>query len=116
MQLTKEFSMRFRNMYMIFGGILVLILLTVTDPDQGLIRNLPFGAGTLLTITILAKGILGSGLLYVTRKAMFDYEVADLESIGKDARRTPEGAGLYAISIALQTVAYALIILGVFNV
>jgi hypothetical protein len=88
----------------------------LVDPDSGLVRQLPFGGGAVTTLVYMAKGILGSALLYVTRKAMFDYPEADLQSIGRDARRTPEGAALYAISIGLQTIAYAIIIALVMNV
>lgn len=101
---------RFRNMYVGLGCALVVLLLILVDPDSGLVRQLPFGAGAVVTLVYMAKGILGSSLLYVTRKAMFDYPEADLRSIAIDARRTPEGAGFYAISIAIQTLAYAIIL------
>ena len=110
MPTEKQPLFRFRNMYLGLGGSLVILLLILVDPDSGLVRQLPFGAGAVVTLVYMAKGILGSALLYVTRKAMFDYPEADLQSIGRDARRTPEGAALYAISIAIQTLAYAIIL------
>lgn len=106
----KRSIFRARNIYVGLGCLLVVILLILVDPDHGLIRQLPFGAGAMVTLVYMAKGILGSSLLYITRKAMFDYPEADLRSIARDARRTPEGAGYYAISIAIQTLAYAIIL------
>lgn len=110
MAVEKQPIFRFRNLYLVIGVIFVTLLLILVDPDSGLVRQLPFGAGAVVTLVYMAKGILGSALLYVTRKAMFDYPEADLQSIGRDARRTPEGAGMYAISIAIQTFAYAIIL------
>lgn len=116
MAVTKSPFFRVRNLYLGLGCLLVILLLILVDPDSGLVRQLPFGGGAVTTLVYMAKGILGSALLYVTRKAMFDYPEADLQSLGQDARRTPEGAGLYAISIGLQTIAYAIIIALVMNV
>lgn len=116
MAVEKPTLLRVRNLYLVLGCMLVILLLVLVDPDSGLVRQLPFGGGAVTTLVYMAKGILGSALLYVTRKAMFDYPEADLQSIGRDARRTPEGAALYAISIGLQTIAYAIIIALVMNV
>lgn len=116
MAVEKQSILRVRNLYLVLGCFLVILLLILVDPDSGLVRQLPFGSGAVTTLVYMAKGILGSALLYTTRKAMFDYPEADLQSIGRDARRTPEGAGLYAISIALQTIAYSIIIALVMNV
>lgn len=116
MAVEKSSLLRVRNLYLVLGCMLVILLLVLVDPDSGLVRQLPFGGGAVTTLVYMAKGILGSALLYATRKAMFDYPEADLQSIGRDARRTPEGAGMYAISIGLQTIAYAIIIALVMNV
>ena len=36
--------MRFRNVFLGIGSLLVVAVLLLSDPDSGLIRNLPFGA------------------------------------------------------------------------
>ncbi len=108
--------MRFRDLYVVFGSILTLVLLTVTDPDLGWVANLGIGAGTINSLVFLFKGTLGCTLLYVTRKAMMDYPVADFEELGKRAQLSPEGAGYYAIAIAIKTLAFAIVIIGAFNV
>lgn len=108
--------MRFRDLYVIFGSILTVILLVLSDPDLGLVQNLGIGAGTINTLVFLFKGILGCALLYITRKAMQDYPEADFQNLGSRARATPEGAGLYAVANAIMTLAYAVVIIGAFNV
>lgn len=108
--------MRFRDLYVIVGTITTILLLFISDPDSKLIQNLGGFASTIIVLTIIAKGILGAALLYVTRKAMFDYKVADFAKLGENATRTPEGAGLYAIAIAIMTVAFAIVLVGAFVV
>lgn len=108
--------MRFRNIYIVLGSLLTLALLILTDPDTALIQNLGMGAGTVNSLVFLFKGILGSTLLFVTGKAMMDYKVADFEQLGERAQLTPEGAGKYAIAIALRHIAFAIVIVGAFSV
>ena len=108
--------MRFRNLYVIVGSFTTLLLLFVSDPDAKLIQNLGGFASTIIVLTIIAKGILGAALLYVTRKAMMDYPIADFQKLGENANRTPEGAGLYAIAMAIMTLAFAITIVGAFVV
>ena len=50
--------MRFRNIFLGLGSVLVLTILLLSDPDSGLVRNLPFGGGTLATLIILVSSIL----------------------------------------------------------
>ncbi len=108
--------MRFRDIYVIVGTITTILLLFVSDPDAKLIQNLGALAGPVVVLTIIAKGILGAALLYVTRKAMFDYPIADFGKLGENASRTPEGAGLYAIAIAIMVVGFAIVLVGAFIV
>ena len=102
--------MRYRSMYAIGGFILVIALWLLTDPDLGLITNLSFGAGIIATLVLLSKGILGPTLLYLTRKAMFDYDAADLETLGKKAMEHPIGAAIFALAISMMCVAFAVVI------
>ena len=98
--------MRFRYVYMGLGTLFVAILLTITDPDLGIITELPFGATFIANLAILTKSIIYVAMLHVSRKALFDY--LDLEDYFKEAIKTPEGSsgalnatGLYAFAIAI---------------
>lgn len=102
--------MRFRNIFAIFGFFLVIGLWLLTDPDLGLITQLPFGAGLIATLVLLSKGVLGPTLLYLTRKAMFDYHVADMEALGKKAMEHPTGAAIFALAISVMCLAFAVVI------
>lgn len=99
---------RFRSTFIWILGSLVLLLSLLTDPDTGLIRELPFGAGTVATMVIMTRGILYAGLLHFTRKGLMDY--FDLEEAWDEAKKSPQGAGLYAIGAGLYTIAMALVI------
>lgn len=100
--------MRFRKVYMGLGTLFVILISLMTEPKTGLIRELPFGAGTVATIVILLKGILYAGLLHVTRKGLADY--FDMEEAIKKAMETSEGAGRAAMAMAVYTVAMAIVI------
>lgn len=101
--------MRFRNIFIGIGSLLVIILLLLSDPDGGLVQNLPFGAGTLSIIIILVISILYVGLLHFSRKALLDY--LDLEELFNKAKLTPEGSGLAIIGIGLIMVSVSIVIL-----
>ena len=101
--------MRFRNIFIGIGSLLVIILLLLSDPDGGLVQNLPFGAGTLSTIIILVISILYVGLLHYSRKALLDY--LDLKELFNKAKLTPEGSGLAIIGIGLIMVSVSIVIL-----
>ena len=107
-------GMRFRNMYMIFGTALVVLLWIISDPDLGAIKDLPFGSGAIAMLIFMSKGVIASTLLYVTRKGMMDYDTADFEELGKAAKFDPQGAGQYAIAVSIQTLAFAVVIVGAF--
>lgn len=101
--------MRFRHAFMGIGGILVLLILLLTDPQNQLITNLPFGAGTLAILIILLSSLLYITVLHLSRKALFDY--IDMEEYFKKAILTPEGAGMALIAVGLAMVSIAVVIL-----
>lgn len=100
--------MTFSRIYMVLGGLLVLIVLLLSDPDSGLIQNLPIGAGTVTTLIILLTSILYVGMLHLSRKALLDY--INLKEFFQQALRTPEGSGLALIGIGLIMVAISIVI------
>ena len=101
--------MRFRNVFLGIGSALVTTVLIMSDPDSVLVRNLPFGAGTLSFLIILVSSILYIGLLHFGRKALFDY--LDLEEYFKKAKMTSEGSGSALIAVGLFSIAIAIVIL-----
>jgi hypothetical protein len=100
--------MRFRHVYMALGSILVIILGLLSDPDTGLIQNMPFGASILASLIILSKAVLYVALLHLSRKALMDY--IDLEVYAKEAIKTPEGSAQLTIAVSIYTLAAALVI------
>jgi len=102
-------NIRFRNVFLGIGGFLTLLVLLMSDPDGGLIKNLPFGAGTLSILIVLVSSILYIGVLHLGRKSLIDY--INLEQYFKKALLTPEGAGLALIGVGLMMVSIALVIL-----
>lgn len=101
--------MRFRHVFLGIGSFLVVNLLLLSDPDGGLVQNLPFGAGTISTLIILVTSILFVALLHVARKSLFDY--LDLEVYFRKALMSPEGAGMALIGVGLAMVSIAVVIL-----
>lgn len=105
--------MRFRNIYMGIGSILVLLIWVLTDPQLGFVQNMSFGASTIATVVLLLKTVLYAGVLHVTRKALMDY--LDLEAFFKKAIQSPEGAGSATIAVALIYIAIAITIYAAVN-
>jgi hypothetical protein len=101
--------MRFRHVFMGVGGALITLILVLTDPQNHVITNLPFGAGTLATLIVLFTSILFVGVLHLARRAIIDY--VDLQKYFERALLTPEGAGAALIGVGLMMVAIAIVIL-----
>ena len=105
----KAYLMRFRYWYMIIGGILVTLLLLLSDPDLGIIAGLPFGGHTVATFVFLSKTVLYAAILHITRKGLTDY--LDLEAIAKKAVENPVGAGLLSVAVSVIMLSIAILIL-----
>lgn len=100
--------MRARNMYILGGGFLLIVLMLIADPDTGLLQDLPFGAGAIATFIILFKSVLYVGMLHYSRKALFDY--IDLEEVFKQGMKTSEGASRIGMAISLAMIAISIVI------
>lgn len=100
--------MRFRFVFLGIGSILTLLVLLLSDPDGGLVQNLPFGSATLSLLIVLVSSILFIGLLHLARKALLDY--IDLEQYFKKALLSPEGAGYAIIGIGIMMLSVAVVI------
>ncbi len=65
--------MRFRDIFLGLGSLLVLALLFLTDPAANVIGQLPIGASTINVLINLVISLLYVGLLHCSRKALVDY-------------------------------------------
>lgn len=94
--------MRYRHTYMYAGSLFVIFIWFLSDPDVGIIQNLPLGASTVATVLILLKSFLYVTVLHMSRKALIDY--IDLEEYFKKAKQSAEGAGLAIVGVGLITI------------
>ena len=83
--------LRFRNIFMIGGTLIVLLYLFVSDPNGGNM-TLPF-------LGKLATPIVAVWFAHLARRALFDY--ADMELLLKKARETATGAGLAFVGLCI---------------
>jgi hypothetical protein len=100
--------MRFRNVFLGIGALLVILILMLTDPSTGAVRQLPFGAGALATLVTLFVAILYVGFLHISRKGLLDY--IDVQVFFEKALETPQGAGLALIAVGLYTIAFSIVV------
>lgn len=100
--------MRFRHVFMGIGSLLIILILTLTDPQNNVITNMPFGAGTLATLIVLWTSVLYVALLHVSRRSLLDY--LDLQRVIEKAMLTPEGAGMVAIAVGLIMISISIVI------
>ena len=101
--------MRFRNLYIGVGSLLVLLIVFLTDPSVGVVAQLPVGSGTVGLIVNMLVSMWFVGLLHFSRKAILDY--LDLEEFFKQAIKSPEGAAQAMIAVGLMMVAIAIVVL-----
>lgn len=98
---------RFRHLYMGLGSLFVVLTWIITDPDAGIISQLPIGASTVATLIILLKSVLYVGMLHISRRALFDY--LNLSEYFDMAKRTSQGAGLAMIAISVVMLAISVV-------
>lgn len=101
-------KLRFRNIYMVFFSIVVLLAAFFSDPDNGFIQNMPMGAGFLATLLVLTKAVIYVTLLHISRKALFDY--IDLEEFFNQAKTSPTGSGLALVAVTIAMVSISILI------
>lgn len=102
-----------RSVGMFLGFWFCVSFLLMIDPDNGFITKLHIGSGIISYLANISMAFVAVAVLYLFRKIMHNYPVANTEELGKKAMQDPVGAGLYAISMAIFTLAYAVIILAV---
>lgn len=100
--------MRFRDIFLGVGSLLVIILVLLSDPSVGVIAQLPFGSSTLGLFLNIVISLFYIGLLHFSRKALIDY--IDLEAFFKKAYETSQGAALALIGVGIIMLSISLVI------
>lgn len=101
--------MRFRDLFIGVGSLLVVLFLLISDPESKLIQHLPFGAATIGVILNITIAVLLMGPLHYGRKAFLDY--IDLQQFFTKASETATGAGLAIIGVGLISISISIVIL-----
>jgi hypothetical protein len=84
---------RHRSLFLFGGAALTAWLSYRSDPDHGL--------STLLGGLAIAQGIWAVAAAHWARKALMDYNEADMRSLFAAATKSPTGAGLALVAIAI---------------
>ena len=93
--------MRHRSLFLAGGALLALAASYFSDPDGGW--------STVLGGLSLIQGVWAIAAAHWARKALFDYDSADSESLFKKAAETPTGAGMGLIALAIVFVGLLLV-------
>lgn len=101
--------MRFRFVFLGLGSILTILLMVLLDPDMALVTNLPFGAGAVSMMVVVAISILYIAILHIGRKGLLDY--LDLETLFRQGPETADSASKKLIAVGLMMIAIAIAIL-----
>jgi hypothetical protein len=101
--------MRFRDIFLGIGSLLVFFLVFFSDPSVGLIAQLPFGSSTLGLIINIVISLFFVGVLHFSRKALIDY--IDLETFFKKSIESSQGAGMAIIGVGLIMVSISLVVI-----
>ena len=99
---------RFRNVYMIYFGIVVLLLMVFSDPDNGFIQQLPFGASTVATLVLMGRVVLYAALFHVTRRGLFDY--VNFRVLLEESLKGNVAAAIGALAICVAMIPIAMLI------
>lgn len=83
--------LRFRNLFMVGGSLIVMLYLFLSDPNGGNL-TIPF-------LAKLATPIIAVFFAHWARKALFDY--LDMGQLYRKARETATGAGLAFVGLCI---------------
>jgi hypothetical protein len=81
----------------------------VTDPDSGIITDLPFGVTLAMSLEIFVTASLGFILIEIVAGVFRNSKVSEYELI-EMALQSPEGAGKMFLAKAIYVLAYAIIV------
>jgi len=84
---------RHRHVFILGGSLAVLAALWFTDPDRGL--------STSMLLLALVTPVLAVAFAHWARKALHDYPEADMRALFAEAGKSPVGAGLALVALAI---------------
>lgn len=105
----KKSVWRFRHTFSVFGIIIALAVLFLTDPSVGIIKT-EYGASVLSKLSSIVAMVFAVPILYWGRKALYDY--LDISKFFERAYESPTGAGLALIAVSVSVLALALLTMG----
>lgn len=108
-----ETKLNVRTIFFGVGSIIVILAMLLTDPDGGLIQNLPFGSSTATFLIYLSTCFIGIALLYLCERVMFSYVI--YQDVYNRALKTENGPGMIMIAISLQSIAFALVFIALYK-
>lgn len=109
LQVKKGFRLRGKQLFFTIIIPLVMFSIYATDPDVGVIHDLPIGTNLANTLLILIPTFLYYAVLYIGRKILYDY--VNLGKVYRKAMESPTGAGMIFLGIAVVTLALAVVIM-----
>lgn len=101
---------RKRSFFTLWLSVIFMITYFLIDPDNKFISSFPLGANSTLLLLSMLKAATWISFLHWSRKAIFDYNEADLAKLIGQASKTSQGAGLVVIGIGIFVLAFALVI------
>lgn len=109
--LIKTYKESYKGTKLFFLVIIPLVMLAIygTDPDTGLIKNLPIGTNLSNTLLILIPVFLYYAVLYLGRKILFDF--INLGELYSKAKEDPVASALIFVGVAITSLALAVVIL-----
>ena len=98
---------------MMTGLMIMVVSWILTDPDLGLINDLPFGSNLVTVFTYASRAMILIALLHYCRKAVSDY--FDMETAWRSVKDNPMAVAIYTLAIAVMTTAFATVIAAAFR-
>lgn len=101
----------FRNWMLGIFSVLGIVLWMYTAPEKGVAEMDQGVARLLVMLSDLLVFAWGMAMLFIARRVMTPY--VDFKAIGDKAKEDSYGAGMYALAVAVQTFAFAIVLAAV---
>lgn len=105
----------FRPRYLFFAFLIIMVPLVdiLTNPDNGFITDIPFGASFFVYLILLGRAAIAVLALHWIVSYIFDTKFLDVVALAKD---DPADRGLYAVAVSLFAIAFAIVIQAVISI
>lgn len=103
-----------RPRYIMFALLLVFVPLldVLTDPNTGIINNVPFGESFIAYLVVVGRAAMA--VLALHWLVSFIFDTLELDVV-KMAKAHPEHNGIYILAVSLFAVAFAIVIQSVLS-